>query len=509
MECLIGVDLGTTATKAVLFKKSGEIVASDSRGYELHRDSNGMAEEAPEDIFEAVLATIRGVAANLGDEDTLLAVSFSTQMHSLIAFDKDWRPLTRVITWADTRAVRYAQDLKATSQGMELYQRTGTPIHPMAPLSKLLWLKHEHGDVYYHAAHYLELKGYVFRRLFGTNKMDLSTATGTGIYNIHELGWDAEALALTGVRETQLPQVVEPYEVERGVPREFVDAMGVPAATSFVWGAADGPLSNLGVNAIRPGVAAVTIGTSGAIRVVTDKPRVDAQARTFTYALDREHWVVGGAVNSGGDVLRWARDQIFAGELTFDEITDEASKVPAGANGLLFHPYLGGERAPLWDANARGSFFGLDYRHGRGEMARAVLEGVMLNLHLVAQSLIDVTGELRQIQATGGFTRSELWTQILADIFEQPINVPESREAGCLAAVVMAEKALGLVASLDVIERMVGTNQRYRPNTEHLPTYRRLASIFTRLSRAFSTEYESIAAFQRECGADAGAQGPG
>jgi gluconokinase len=191
------------------------------------------------------------------------------------------------------------------------------------------------------------------------------------------------------------------------------------------------------------------------------------------------------------------RDQIFDGKLSYDEITALASKVAPGADGLLFHPYLGGERAPLWDANARGSFFGLNYGHNRSQMTRSVLEGVVFNLYMVALSLIEVVGNLNMIQATGGFTSSELWTQILADIFEQPINVPESREAGCLGAVIMAEKALGIVDNLEVIEEMVGTNRSYEPQVEHFEIYRELAPIFIRLSRALTPEYQNISNFQR------------
>jgi gluconokinase len=207
---------------------------------------------------------------------------------------------------------------------------------------------------------------------------------------------------------------------------------------------------------------------------------------------------VGGPVNSGGDVFRWARDQIFDGKLSFDEVTELASKISPGANGLLFHPYLGGERAPLWDANARGSFFGLNYGHNRSHMVRSVLEGVMFNLYMVALSLVEVVGDLNMIQATGGFTASPLWTQILADIFEQPINVPESREAGCLAAIVMAEKALGLIDNLSVVDDMVGSNQTYQPNSETFEIYREITPIFIRLSRSLSSEYENISNFQRQ-----------
>lgn len=498
MQYLIGVDLGTTATKAVLFKTNGEIVARSSQDYPLYRDLSGMAEERFEDIFEAVLSTIRKVSIHLNENDDLLAVSFSTQMHALIAYDKDWSSLTRVITWADTRAVAYTEQLKAGTKGFEIYQKTGTPIHPMAPLSKLLWLKNERKSIYDTAAHYLELKGAIFHKLFGVNKIDLSSATGTGLFNIFDLEWEKSALDLTGLSRDQLPQMVDPYEIECGMSHEFAMKMGIPKETKFVWGAADGPLSNLGVNAIEKGVAAITIGTSGAIRVVTDQPKTDSKARTFTYALDRTHWVVGGPVNSGGDVYRWLRDQVFDGKSSFDELTELAKTINAGSDGLLFHPYLGGERAPLWDANARGSFFGLNYRHTRAHMTRSTLEGIILNLYMVALSLIEVTGELTQIQATGGFTSSELWIQILADIFESPIAVPDRREAGCLGAIVMAEKALGLVDDLSAVSKMGGTARTYQPNEENFPIYRALSPIFIRLSRNLTDEYRQISDFQRQ-----------
>ena len=451
MEYLIGVDLGTTATKAVLFQPDGTICASSHQNYILERDTTGKAEEDFEAIFSAVLSTIHELSSHLTVQDQLLAVSFSTQMHALMAFDAHWQPLTKLITWADTRSSHYSEKLKQSTVGQEIYQKTGTPIHPMAPLSKLLWLKAEKPAIYQAAAHYLELKGAIFHRLFAVNGIDLSTATGTGLFNIFDLAWEQQALELTGITPEQLPQVLEPYTIEQGMKAEFAQQMGIPADTKFVWGAADGPLANLGANAIQSGVAALTIGTSGAIRVGAHEPKVDSQGRTFTYALDKTHWVIGGPVNSGGDVFRWLRDSIFEGRLSFDEISQLAEKISAGADGLLFHPYLGGERAPLWQADARGSFFGLNYSHTPAHMARSVLEGIIFNLQMVAQSVTEVTGPIRQIQATGGFTSSNLWLQILADIFEQDIFVPEIHEAGCLAAVVMAKKALGLIDQLEEV----------------------------------------------------------
>lgn len=506
MDYLIGVDLGTTSTKAVLFDTAGNVIASSNKGYTLYRDEPDMAEEDLNEIFEAFMDAMTEVARAAKD-GTILAVSFSSAMHSLIALDENWMPLTRVITWADARAVKYTEELKESGVGNEIYAKTGTPIHPMAPLSKLRWLKNEKPDIYNKAAHYLGIKEYLFHRLFGANKMDYSIASGTGMFNIFNLDWDEQALELTGVTKEQLPQPVEPYEIERGMDEVYAQVIGIPADTPFVYGAGDGPLSNLGVNAIQPGVAAITIGTSGAIRVVTDKPRIDPKARTFTYALDRDHWVVGGPVNNGGDVFRWARDKMFDAESstaallgidTYDLLTEIASEIPAGSDGLIFHPYLGGERAPIWDANARGSFFGLNHGHTRAHMARAVLEGIVFNIYMVSLALEEVVGDLKSIQGTGGFARSPLWRQMMADIFEQPVTVPTAFESGALAATVMAQKALGMIDSLDVIGDMIGSSNTYAPNPENYEAYRELAPIFIRLSRQLQTEYKNIADFQRK-----------
>ncbi|MGX7042149.1 gluconokinase [Leuconostoc holzapfelii] len=509
MDYMIGVDLGTTSTKAVLFNDQNQVVASANKGYKLYRDVPDMAEEDLDEIFEALIDALSEVvrAAKLQDDDKIAAVSFSSAMHSLIAFDQNWQPLTRVITWADTRAVKYTEDLKASGVGQEIYQKTGTPIHPMAPLSKLLWLKAEHADIFNQAAHFMGIKEYLFHRLFGANKMDISLASGTGLFNIFNLDWDEQALSVTGITKAQLPTPVEPYEYETTMASEYAAIIGIPTDTPFVYGAGDGPLSNLGVNAVKPGVAAITIGTSGAIRVVSDQPVIDPKGRTFTYALDKDHWVVGGPVNNGGDVFRWARDNMFDAEKStaallgtdaYDLMTQIAARVPAGSEGLIFHPYLGGERAPIWDANARGSFFGLNHGHTRAHMLRSVLEGITFNVYMVSLALEEVVGNLKSIQATGGFARSPLWRQMFADIFEQPVTVPEAFESGSLAAVIVAQKALGLIDDLYDIEKYVGSANTYQPMPENFEAYRELAPIFIRLSRQLQTEYENIATYQRK-----------
>lgn len=284
--------------------------------------------------------------------------------------------------------------------------------------------------------------------------------------------------------------------------------MGIDENTPVVVGASDGVLSNLGVNSYKKGEVAVTIGTSGAIRTVIDKPRTDYKGRIFCYVLDEDHYVIGGPVNNGGVILRWLRDELLASEVEtakrlgvdpYDVLTKIASRVKPGADGLIFHPYLAGERAPLWNANARGSFFGLTLSHQKEHMIRAALEGVLYNLYTVYLALIEVMNETpNTIKATGGFAKSEVWRQMMADIFDTDVIVPESYESSCLGACVLGLKALGDIEDYSIIENMVGTTYAHQPNQDTVNMYQQLVTIFINLSRTLEDRYEEIADFQRK-----------
>lgn len=510
MDYMIGMDIGTTSTKAVLYDLDGNVIAYSNNLYPLYRDSQGMAEEDPKEILQAVVNGLKEVLQK-ADLTTgkLHGVSFSSANQSLIALDAQHQPLTRVITWADTRSAAYAEKLKQDATGSSIFSRTGTPIHPMSLLCKLLWLKNEASDIYQQAAYYCGIKEYIFYRLLGVWKMDISVASGTGIFNILDLDWDQEALTLTGVHPEQLPTIVDAYEQSTGMLPEFADVIGYPADVPFIQGAFDGALSNLGVGAIDAGEVAITIGTSGAVRVITDHPVIDPKERVFCYALTKDQWVIGGPVNNGGVVFRWARDNLFDSEKStaallqqdiYDILTTIAEKVPAGAGGLIFLPFLGGERAPLWDANARGTFFGLTQLHTRANMVRAVLEGIVYNLYTVLLALEEVVGKPKTIMATGGFSRSILCRHILADVFETPITTPDNFESSCLGAAIVGMKSLGLIDNLNEVKRFIGTTETYQPHPANFETYREIMPIYLRLSQQLANEYASIATFQKKHG---------
>ncbi|GIO85472.1 gluconate kinase [Paenibacillus faecis] len=504
---MIGVDIGTTSTKAVLFEENGTIVASANEEYPLYTDAADVAEQEPEEIFTAVLNAIRHVMKqSKAAPERILLVSFSAAMHSVIPVDSAGKPLMRCLTWADNRSVEWSKKLKNELGGHEIYLRTGTPIHPMSPLTKLLWLRHDKADIFEQTRKFISIKEYVFAKLFGEYVVDHSIASSTGLLNLERLDWDEEALRVAGITPEQLSTLVPTTHVMNRLSETYAEKMGLHPSTPFVIGASDGVLSNLGVNAIDPGVVAVTIGTSGAIRTVVDRPKTDPKGRIFCYALTEKHWVIGGAVNNGGVIFRWVRDEFAASEVEtakrlgispYDVLTKIGERVNPGADGLLFHPYLAGERAPLWNPDARGSFFGLTLHHQKEHMIRAVLEGVIYNLYTVLLAMEEQIGQPQKIQATGGFARSPLWRQMLADIFDQKVVIPESIESSCLGAVVLGLYALGKIESFDVVSDMVGGTFEHSPIREHSAVYKELLPIYIRISRKLEEDYEAIAKFQR------------
>lgn len=503
---VIGADIGTTSTKAIVYDLSGHALGVHNVEYPLYTPNPGWAEQDPDEIFGAVLHTIQGAVQKAGiDPAQVAGVGFSSAMHSLLPLDEQGNPMGRAIIWADTRSAGQAVRIKRERDGHELYRRTGTPIHPMAPLSKLLWLREQQPEVHARARCYVGLKEYVILKLTGQFLVDYGIASATGLFNLERLDWDQEALTLVGIRPEQLPRPMETTHVVRGVKPVHAEAMGLPESVALVLGAGDGPLSNLGTAAIAPGVVAATIGTSGALRQVVDHPVTDPSARTFCYALTRNHWVVGGPVSNGGIVLRWFRDNFAEAEQAvarrlrmdpYDLITQYAARIPPGAGGLIFLPFLSGERAPYWNANARGVLFGLALHHTREHIARASLEAVIYAMQSVHLALAEQTGRAAEIRATGGFARSPLWLQIMADVFGREVVVAESHESSCLGAAVLAMVGLGLAPDLQVAEQMVRTRERRAPDLNAHAAYSELFGLYQRIYQNLVSEMDAIAAYQ-------------
>jgi gluconokinase len=299
--------------------------------------------------------------------------------------------------------------------------------------------------------------------------------------------WDTEALAYAGVREDMLPELVP----TTAVLKLRTESLGLAAGTPVVVGGADGPLANLGIGAIRPGAVACSIGTSGALRVAADRPRVDPRGRVFCYVLAPDRWIIGGAVNNGGNVLEWLGDAV-APDADIEALLDEAARAEAGCGGLLFLPYLLGERAPHWAGDPRAVYLGLTREHRRHHLLRAALEGVCLQLAVVLTSLEEAEVDVREIRATGGFSRSPLWRRILAGAFGRPIGFASSPEGSSLGAALLGMTALGMLDNLDRAADLVRVTDVQQPDPAETETYASLLPVFDEVFEALSPTFTAL-----------------
>ncbi|MFE9205597.1 gluconokinase [Micromonospora sp. NPDC007230] len=489
---VVAVDIGTTSTKAVAYDTGGRQVVAHSHGYPLNEPHPGYAEQDPQVIFDAVVQSIRAVVAEL--PGPVAGLSFSSAMHSLIGLDPDGTPLTPSITWADSRASSQAERLRALPSGLTIHRRTGTPIHPMAPLPKLVWFAEQEPKLFEQVAHWVGIKDFVLRWLAEALVTDHSVASATGLMDIHQLAWDAEALGIAGITEEQLPQLVPTTHVLPGLTAEAAAATGLPADTPIVVGAGDGPLANLGLGAVHPGEVACSIGTSGAMRVMVERPGVDPLGGVFCYALTENRWVVGGAINNGGIVLQWAGEALAPelGEHAEEKLLELATQAPVGSGGLIMLPYLLSERAPHWSAVPRGAYVGLTHGHRREHLVRAALEGVCQQLALVLTSVRAAGNEVREVRASGGFARSPLWRQILADALGMPVRFPAGHQGSSFGAALLGMQALGLIESIDVAADLVEIHETVRPDPAAAATYATLLPLFSELYDALVPTFSSL-----------------
>ncbi|GAB2790993.1 gluconokinase [Rhabdobacter roseus] len=483
---LIGIDMGTTNAKAIACDKAGNLLATHSVGYSVQYPQPDWAEQDPDEIVAAALECIHKVYSTTKSYGPLLGISFSSAMHSLVALTEQGQPLTKLIIWADNRSADIADALRPTAIGKEMYRRNGTPIHAMTPACKLRWL-HEHQPVVFRrAAKFVGIKEYLFYKLTGKYLIDYSVASATGLFNIRELRWDAWTLDQLRLEISQLSEPVSPFHVQE-LPSSEV--LSLPAGTPLVIGASDGCLANLGSGATDPGTMAITIGTSGAARISAPRAYSDDQMRTFCYLLEEQTYIIGGATNNGAIIFQWLKDTFFANE-TYEQVFARAEAIEPGADGLVFLPYLLGERAPLWDSHVRGGFAGLGIRHTQAHFVRAVMEGIILNLYSIGKILMEQQ-PIHTVYANGGFTQSTTWVQLLADVFGKPIALNETAETGAMGAMMMGLKALGHIREYDEVPQFTPVARTVEPNWMRHRGYQLLAARFEQWVKTVTREYPS------------------
>lgn len=455
--------------------------------------------------MEAVLQELSGSLARRNRKPD--GITLSSVFHSFLAYDRNLRPVSQLVSWADTRSQPLVTDLKMSGLDLlSVYKRVGCPLHPTYPFLKIAWLLKEQPELRRQSPRFGSIKDYAFMLLTGRWVVDRSIASGSGMYNELTLEWDKELMQFLGIAADSLPEVVS-TTYSYPLSAEAAQRTGLPSGLPIVIGAGDGVLVNVGVGAVQPGQMSATIGTSGAVRILSDRPRTDEKGRTWCYNLTDDRWVLGGAINNGGIILRWLRDnfgqaeQAEAKKLGVDPyalLILAAGKVPAGSDGLILLPLLLGERAPYWNADARGVLFGLTLGHGRNHLIRATMEGICYQMNSILLVLEQVAGRAGDIRVSGSFTRSDFWLQMLADVFGKTLHVPEISEGVAFGAAVLGFVSAGVLNDIADTGNFVAVGKSVQPAPAAVADYKQLYTIYEQVYWSLQQAFTEISSYQNK-----------
>ena len=442
---VLGLDVSTTATKAILIDTAGKVLGVASSEYDFESPQPLWSEQDPGLWWTAAQAAISTVLANTGTSAaSVAAIGAAGQMHGLVLLDDDDAVVRPAILWNDQRTGAECDEIRSIVGRERFIAITGNDALTGFTAPKLLWVRKHEPVAWARARHMLLPKDYVRFRLTGEHAIDVADGAGTVLFDLAERTWSGEIVEALGLDPRLLPRTVEGPEVVGFVTEAAAAATGLRAGTPVVGGAGDQAANAVGVGAVTPGIGAMSVGTSGVVFMPTAAPAIEADGRlhAFCHAVPGTWHLMGVTLSAAGS-LRWIRDAL-APTLSYDELTSLAEPIPPGADGLVFLPYLTGERTPHPDPLARGAFVGLTVRHGLGHMVRAVLEGVAFSLRDVFELVRETSPTpLRELRASGGGTNSTLWKQIIADVLDAPISLTRTAEGVATGAAILAAVGAG------------------------------------------------------------------
>ena len=493
MSYLVGIDISTTATKALIMDESGRVVAVGRSEYSAASPRPHWSEQDPELWWKGTVAAVRRALGRAGITGAEVSgIGLTGQMHGLVLLDDTGMVLRPAILWNDQRTEPECDEIRTAVGSKRLIEITGNDALTGFTAPKLLWVRNHEPDVYARIAHVLLPKDYVRYRLSGTLAVDRAGGSGTILFDLAQRDWSDEVVHDLGIPRHWLPPTFEGTDVTSLIDQPAAEATGLTAATPIVAGGGDQAANGVGVGAVEEGIAAMSLGTSGVVFAATSRPLIEPEGRlhAFCHALPAM-WHLMGVMLSAAGSLRWLRDAV-APDASFDELVDAAAAIPAASNGLVFLPYLSGERTPYPDPKARAAFVGLTARHDLAHMTRAVMEGVAFGLRDVVElmtGLVDIT----DLRISGGGATGTIWPQIIADVLGRPITMVGTTEAAAHGAAMLAGAGVGVFDSVaqaclagvslrDVIEPVGATAPTYEAAyAVYRGLYPVLRDSFTRL----------------------------
>jgi gluconokinase len=503
MTCIISIELGTNAVRVFAYDLNGNIIGSLKGYYPTFHSQPDYSEQDPDQVFLTMLYVLKNLLSDTiyPHKYKVSCICFSSSMHSVLAVDKSGNPIGYAITWADNRAKKETQALKKSSTGKNIYKATGTPLHPMSPLMKIAWLKNNDKERFAQTSKILSLKSYVIHQLTGEYMIDYSIASATGLLNIHKIKWEPDALDFAGISSGMLPDLVPVFTSAGKIKKAYQNSLGLSAGVKILVGSSDGCMATLGDGIKEEGVANITIEDSGAVRVMGDKVLQDDKQRFFNYLLTENCYVSGGPSNNGGVIFEWFTRQFgdfknpFDIDHTMQQLIADASKVSAGSDGLLFLPYMLGERAPIWNANARGVYFGINIKHEKTHFVRATIEGILYEIYSIGKTL-EEHRKIKSLSVNGSFGTIPFCTQMIADMYNKPVRLRQNYQSVSFGSFLLSATSMGIYKSLDEAAKTVVLTDEYFPDKQNHNTYMKYYEIFERLSISLAPEFEKIADLQ-------------
>ena len=505
MAYIIGIDIGTSGTKTVLFDETGKVIASNTIEYPMYQPQNGYAEQDPADWANAAINTIKAVMQISGvNKEDVKGIGLSGQMHGLVMLDKQNEVIRRSIIWCDQRTAHEVDQMNEILGREKLIEITANPALTGWTAAKILWVKNNEPQNYERCRHILLPKDYIRFVLTHEYATEVSDASGMQLLNIAERNWSDEVIERLGLDKSMLGKVYESCEITGRLTKQMAELTGLCEGTPVVGGAGDNAAAAVGTGVVEDGKAFTTIGTSGVVFAHTSSMMYDKLGRVHTCcAAVPGCWHVMGVTQGAGLSLKWFRDNFCNAEKETAKLMDvdtyylmdkEADTVPIGANRLLYLPYLMGERTPHLDPDARGVFFGLSAMHTKKDMLRAVMEGVSYSLRDCVEVFKQMNVSVSDMMACGGGGSSPIWRQMLADLYACPVKTASSKEGPALGVAILAGVGAGLYSSVpEACREVIKTDKIQQPIAEHIPEYEKYYQLYTEIYPALKASFKKLA----------------
>ncbi len=481
---ILGIDIGTSASKVAVFNSDGQAIAQSAHEYPTYYPHSGWAEQNPDDWWEAACAGIADVLRHV-DASQIKAIGIAGQGWSAIPIDRDGRCLYRTPLWFDTRAHEICRDIKEKIGFEKIFSVAGNDFLPSYTTPKMLWLKERHPDIFKKTFMFLQSNSFIAMKLTGAVSQDLCSAYGLHFFDIKRLDYDRQLAEQLELSADMVPEICACHDIIGEVTREAASLTGLRAGTPVVAGGLDAACGALGAGVYRKGETQEQGGTAGGMSICVDSALSHPRLILSTHVVP-DLWLLQGGTVGGGGCIKWFARELGGGK-SYSELDNEAAAIAPGSDGLIFLPYMAGERSPIWNPDAKGVFYGLDFRKTRGHIYRSVLEGVAFSLQHNLITARHAGAEVDLLLSIGGGANSRVWTQIKADVTGKVIEVSSSDNATARGAAILAGVGTGVYPGFEeAVMTTVKTTKRYFPNEKNHRIYKECMERYLELSANLS-----------------------